>query len=142
MSSEDLPVRIGDQSDPDFLRAVVQSMGGVDVVLDDGSHVSKHQRTSFDVLFPLLSEGGLYVIEDTHTSYWASYHGGFRRPGTAIQTAKSLVDGMHKWYFRTPLGRRSMMARDSVSSITFYNSVVAIRKGRQVRPEVSERGRS
>ena len=88
LSSDDLPVHIGSQADPGFLQAVVERMGGVDVVLDDGSHVAKHQRASFDVLFPLLPAGGLYVIEDTHTAYWARHGGGYRRPGTAIQMSK------------------------------------------------------
>ena len=48
-------------------------MGGVDVVLDDGSHVALHQRVSFDTLFPLLSANGLYVVEDTHTAYFFDF---------------------------------------------------------------------
>jgi len=55
-------VRIGSQDDPKFLRDVVAEMKGLDVVLDDGSHIGRHQRASLDVLFPLLGEGGLYII--------------------------------------------------------------------------------
>jgi hypothetical protein len=51
----DAHVRIGSQDDPAFLRSVVSEMGGVDVVLDDGSHMASHQLTSFQVLFPLLN---------------------------------------------------------------------------------------
>ena len=32
-------IRIGAQDDSDFLREVVKEMGGVDIVIDDGSHV-------------------------------------------------------------------------------------------------------
>jgi hypothetical protein len=35
--------RIGSQADLGFLRRIVEEMGGVDVVLDDGSHVAPHQ---------------------------------------------------------------------------------------------------
>jgi hypothetical protein len=81
-------VRIGSQDDPEFLRQVVAEMGGVDAVLDDGSHVASHQRASFGTLFPLLSESGVYMIEDTHTAYWPGWHeGGLRRRGTAIEFA-------------------------------------------------------
>jgi hypothetical protein len=131
----DRQVRIGSQADPTFLRSVVEEMGGVDVVLDDGSHVATHQRASFDVLFPLLSTGGLYVVEDTHTSYWFKYRGGLRRPGTFIETAKSLVDGMHSWYFRVPVSRRSRVAKTEITSVQFYDSIVAIEKGEHRRPE-------
>ncbi|HEX8351009.1 MAG TPA: class I SAM-dependent methyltransferase, partial [Hymenobacter sp.] len=84
-------VRIGSQADCKFLRSVVHEMGGVDLVIDDGSHIAEHQRQSFDCLFPLLNDGGLYVIEDLHTSYWpGAYQGGYRRRGTAIEFVKLL----------------------------------------------------
>jgi cephalosporin hydroxylase len=140
LSSDDLPVHIGSQADPDFLEMVVNQMGGVDVVLDDGSHVAKHQRASFDALFPRLSVGGLYIIEDTHTAYWARHGGGYRRPGTAIEMSKGLVDGMHGWYHRVPLGRRGRWAKEQIGSISFYDSMVVIEKCLRSRPIVEERG--
>jgi len=136
----DLDIRIGSQTDGDFLRRVIADMGGVDVVLDDGSHVAGHQRASFDVLFPLLSERGLYIAEDLHTSYWLRHGGGYRRRGTFIEVAKSLVDGMHAWYFRVPVPRRSRVAQSEISSVQFFDSVVAIRKERKGRPQVMQRG--
>jgi hypothetical protein len=135
VAGPDRQVRIGSQADPAFLRSVVEEMGGIDVVLDDGSHVASHQRASFDTLFPLLSMGGLYVVEDTHTSYWIKHGGGLRRPGAFVETAKSLVDGMHKWYFRAPVGRRARIAQTEITSIQFYDSIVVIEKGEHRRPE-------
>jgi hypothetical protein len=140
LSSDDLPVHIGSQADHDFLRAVVDRMGGVDVVLDDGSHVARHQRASFDVLFPLLPAGGLYIIEDTHTAYWARHGGGYRRPGTAIQMSKALVDGMHAWYHRVPLGRRARWAKEQIQAISFFDSMVVIEKSLRTHPIVEQRG--
>lgn len=52
----DLEVRIGSQDDPNSLASVVAEMGGVDIVVDDGSHIARHQRKSFQTLFPLLSD--------------------------------------------------------------------------------------
>ena len=37
----DAQVRIGSQDDANFMSDVVQEMGEVDIVLDDGSHISK-----------------------------------------------------------------------------------------------------
>jgi hypothetical protein len=82
-------VRIGSQDDPAFLASVVAEMGGVDVVLDDGSHDSRHIRASLDVLFPLLSEGGVYMMEDLHAAYWVSHSGGYRRPSSIMETVKT-----------------------------------------------------
>ncbi|MEP6855506.1 MAG: hypothetical protein ABJA33_08565, partial [Pedococcus sp.] len=44
-------VRIGSQADPEFLRRVVEEMGGLDLVLDDGSHIAAHQKASFETLW-------------------------------------------------------------------------------------------
>ena len=53
LDGESGQVRIGSQDDPDFLKNVVSEMGGVDIILDDGSHISKHIRASLEILFPL-----------------------------------------------------------------------------------------
>src|SRR5262245_57553982 len=83
----------GDQSDEEFLSGLISRYGGFDVVIDDGSHVGTHVRTSFRVLFPALRPGGWYVIEDLETSYWDSHEGGpVGSPGTAVALVKNLVD--------------------------------------------------
>lgn len=132
-------VRIGSQADPSFLKGVVAEMGGLDVVLDDGSHVAEHQRASFQTLFPLLSDGGLYVIEDLHTSYWPiEYNGGYRRSGTAIELLKDVVDDMHHWYH----GRKPRTAAGGdVAAVHFYDSVTVIEKRRGRPPAHAQIGR-
>jgi hypothetical protein len=123
-------VRIGSQADGAFLARVVSEMGGVDVVIDDGSHVAAHQRASFAALFPLLEEGGLYVIEDMHTSYWPGFHhGGNDRPGTAVEFAKQLIDDLHRswhWRRRRPHG--------PVGAVHAYDSMVFIEKRQALPP--------
>ena len=45
-----------------------------DVIIDDGSHMTKHQIDTFGYLFEnMLVDGGLYVIEDLHTSFRNEY---------------------------------------------------------------------
>ena len=73
-------IRIGSQTDAVFLNRVVDEMGGVDIVIDDGSHMCADVVTSFQALWPRLSEGGFYFVEDLHTSYWPQWRGGLRRP--------------------------------------------------------------
>jgi hypothetical protein len=55
-----------DQSKPDQLRAVAARMepGSFDVIIDDGSHASHDQQATLRAFFPLLAEGGWYIIED------------------------------------------------------------------------------
>jgi len=122
-------VRIGSQADAQFLRSVVEEMGGVDIILDDGSHIGEHQRASFETLFPLLADDGIYVVEDTHTSYWReTFQGGLHRPGTFIEFTKSLIDDMHVWYHGTP----NEKPKNSTSSIQIFDSIVVFEKSKPI----------
>ena len=38
------------------------------VILDDGSHLMKDQQLTFYHLFDVLESGGIFIMEDTHTS--------------------------------------------------------------------------
>lgn len=124
-------IRIGSQADPEFLRRVVNDIGAPDIVLDDGSHVSSHQRASFETLWPLLKVGGLYLIEDVQTAYWPHFEGGYRRPGTAIELAKDLIDDLHGWYH----GRDAKLAaRDEIGAVHVYDSIIVVEKVQRLRP--------
>lgn len=127
-------VRIGDQSDAGFLASVIDEMGGVDIVIDDGSHIASHQFASFMALFPRVSEGGLYICEDTHTAYWERWEGGYKRPGTFIETAKDVVDHLHEWYAPVPTALSPLNLKTQVMAIAFHDSMVVIEKGQKSRP--------
>jgi hypothetical protein len=131
-------VRIGSQSDPAFLRAVVEEMGGLDIVIDDGSHMSQDMRASFDVLFPLMAEGGLYVAEDLHTAYWRNFGGGYNSKRSFIGLCKTLIDDMHHWYH--PLGERIVAGKGHVAGVHLHDSIAFIEKRHMPRPVVSFRG--
>ena len=125
-------VHIGSQDDPVFPRNVVTKMSGIDIVLDDGSHIGRHQIATFETLFPLLPDGGLYLIEDLHTSYWFGlWEGGFRRRGTAIEYVRNLIDDMRGWYHDRSLGT---LAKNQVRSIHMYDSIAVIEKRTRSRP--------
>jgi hypothetical protein len=51
----------GDATRPEVVH---ESVGQVDIVIDDGSHVIDEQLTAFRLLERKLAPGGLYVIED------------------------------------------------------------------------------
>lgn len=61
----------GDQNDPAFLADLAERLGSIDVVIDDGSHITQHQICSYTHLSPALSPGGVYIIEDLSCSYEA-----------------------------------------------------------------------
>ena len=126
-------VRIGSQADPAFLERVLSEMGGgIDVVIDDGSHVASHQRVSFEKLFPRLSPNGVYICEDTHSAYWPKYGGGYRRRTNFIELAKTIVDDIHADFHAQPEGLAD--ASRSIGGVHFHNSIVVIEKAPQARP--------
>ncbi|MEH2082682.1 MAG: hypothetical protein V7K89_22680 [Nostoc sp.] len=63
----------GSQDDESFLKRVISETGGLDIIIDDGSHVNEHVIKSFNTLFPALNDNGIYVVEDTFTSYLPSF---------------------------------------------------------------------
>lgn len=125
-------VRIGSQADSAFLRSVVDEVGGLDVVIDDGSHIAEHQKASFEFLFPLLSPHGIYLCEDLHASYWPRFSGGYKRKNTFIEIGKALVDDIHA-DFHTH-GSRFENAEREIKGVHFYNSIIVIEKQLQPRP--------
>jgi hypothetical protein len=126
-------VRIGSQGDPDFLRAVIDEMTGLDVVIDDGSHISSHQRISFETLFPLLASDGTYICEDVVSSYFRGYfEGGYRRRTSFIEIMKNLVDDLNADFHERPQTLRN--AHREVDGAHFYQGMVVIEKRPQPRP--------
>lgn len=65
-----IKVEIGDAARPRFLTRVFRRHRP-SVILDDASHFWSHQIIGFETLFPLLPPGGIYIIEDVHTSFLA-----------------------------------------------------------------------
>ena len=124
-------VRIGSQADAAFLRSVVGEMGGVDIVLDDGSHVGRHIRASLDALFPLLADDGLYLIEDVHTAYSRRYDGRFSRHNF-MRLLGRLTDDMHHWYHVG--GQKVAATADSLVGLHIHDSLVVLEKGRKAAP--------
>jgi hypothetical protein len=133
-------VRIGSQADAAFLRGVVEKMGGIDIVIDDGSHVAADQKTTFDTLFPLLEDGGLYVVEDLHTAYWREFGGGYSSGESFVTQLKTLTDDMHHWYHNR--GELVAPAAGHVAGLHIHDSIAFIEKRLVSKPVTCMRGGS
>ena len=140
-------VRIGDQSDPAFLKSVVEEMGGIDVVLDDGSH--QHAATSWrasQALFPRLAIGGIYMIEDLHSAYLArATAAGMEAPGNFFDVVSKLIDDMHALVPRRHRDRhvRTGVCADGVAreGIVYDRRCVVRRRRRRAEPPDAFEGR-
>jgi hypothetical protein len=82
----------GSQDDPIFLKDVCAERGPFDVIIDDGSHTPKHVVASFNILFPSLLDGGLYVIEDMQTAFWPLCGGSMIHGGEILKLARTIIE--------------------------------------------------
>lgn len=119
---------IGDQGDRAFLRELRRSIPRLDIVVDDGGHTMSQQIATFEELFPHLAPDGVYVCEDTHTSYWQEFGGGYRARGTFMEYAKDLVDRLNAWHSRDPESFRVDELTRTMHSLHFYPSMVVVEK--------------
>ena len=62
-----------DQSDLSQIEDLGIRYGPFDIIIDDGSHVSKHVIDTFKILFNYLNNKGHYFVEDTQTAYWPDF---------------------------------------------------------------------
>lgn len=127
----------GDQSKLETMD-VLKKMGPFDIIVDDGSHLPAHMIFTLFHLWPLVSRGGLYLIEDVETNYWKEgtrlYGYTFQGTGfgtsaqtNAIEKVKQLVDILA----RNQLGAEGlsiMPGDDELCSIEFAKNVIALRK--------------
>lgn len=76
---------LGDQSDEKVMNKALEG-GPYDIVTDDASHNVNHQVASLVHIFPQVTPGGLYFIEDLATS--------FEVPWPNTRTAHAFVAGV------------------------------------------------
>lgn len=145
--SPDSPVltETGDQADPAFLARVVEKHGPFDIVMDDGGHTARQQINSFNALYDALRDDGVFICEDTHTSYFDQFKD-VDKFMSMIEFAKQLIDRLHEPYLgqeeylrvRQPMGDRKGHAMASrfaarTKGIFFYDSIIVFE--RHVRSE-------
>jgi hypothetical protein len=132
---------VGDANAAEIIKTVTQISPRFDVIVDDGSHVSDDIINSFNLYFPLVQPGGIYVVEDTHTLYYKSHGGGLERKKTATTFFKLFADLVNYEHWDSKKTIEELLgnfASDSklpeelkagwVESVEFRNSLIIIRK--------------
>jgi hypothetical protein len=113
-------ILIGDQSDPEFWMKLKNNIS-IDILLDDGGHTNKQQIISTIYSIDLINEGGMIVIEDTHSSYMKEY--GNPSKYSFIEYCKNMVDDINSRFAKSP----KSIIQSSVHSIQFFESIVCFR---------------
>tara|TARA_B100000575_G_scaffold249030_1_gene215215 strand:- start:314 stop:1042 length:729 start_codon:yes stop_codon:yes gene_type:complete len=114
---------VGSQTNTELLDAINEEEGPFDIVVDDASHMNEHQIITFKHLFPKLNPGGIYVVEDTATSYWERFGGGYDS-NSFINYSKQLIDMIHyvSWQkgFQSPIDYKRVVDEDDVAKYESY----------------------
>ena len=103
---ERVSIKNVDQTDP------ILAEEEYDIIIDDGGHTMKQQICSFEMLFPKVKKGGMYIIEDLETSYIERYNDYHTR---TTEFLKSMVDNLNT-------------KECDYNSISFYKYLCVIRK--------------
>lgn len=127
---DQIHVCIGSQNDIEFLKRTWEQYGPFDIVLDDGSHFMDHQIATFETLFPMLKAGGVYICEDTHTSYWTFFNGALRDETTFIEYSKGLVDDINGQHVKKEYEKFQTRFWGILKGLHFYDSMVVAEKNR------------
>jgi len=133
-TTKNIQIIIADQENRTLLEEYFSDQPPFDIILDDGGHMPNQQKNSFEALFPLLKEDGVYIVEDIQTSYWKMFDGGLRKSNTFIEFSKNILDYVNIDHFRTddnlplyePL-KKSLI--NQLTSVSFYDGMVVFTKG-------------
>ena len=135
-------VIVGDANSPDIREQITRLTPQFDIIIDDGSHRSSDIIKTFSTYFPLLADGGIFIVEDIHCNYWESFEGGLFDPFSAITFFKRLSDIINYEHWVTPEVRADNLrgffwkynckmddnVLSRVHSVEFINSLCVIRK--------------
>jgi len=63
------------QNDSVAVRDIVEREfpDGIDIVIDDASHMYELTKATFDIVFPYVIPGGLYLVEDWAWAHWRDW---------------------------------------------------------------------
>lgn len=108
-----------EQADPE-LPALV---GPRELIVDDASHVGPLTRATFDLLWPCVTPGGYYVIED----WWSYWHYEENSMLTMAEGLLGKLSGLTEKQ-RGHIGPPESGQRDQPAEITFRWGMIVVRK--------------
>jgi glycosyltransferase involved in cell wall biosynthesis len=135
-------VVIGDANATLVQQQILAHTPQFDVIIDDGSHMSGDIVKSFALYFPALVDGGIFIAEDLHCSYWSQFDGGLYDPYSSVAFFKRVADVISHEHWGVPTQRAAILSGffgkyacqvDSevlahVHSVEFINSMCVVRK--------------
>ena len=141
---ERIVIVTGNANSPSTKRLILQHCSEFDIIVDDGSHLSSDIVKSFTEYFPNIVDGGVFVVEDLHCSYWREFEGGLFEPFSSVAFFKRLVDVLNHEHWGVDKSREELFngfrekygigldeaLLEQVHSVEFINSMCVVKKCR------------
>ena len=131
LDRNNIKVHQGSQSDKSFIDEIIYKYKEFDIIIDDGSHLSKDVKKSFNLLFPALKNDGLYIVEDIQTSYNHFFGGNpfdLKYSNSHMNFFKHLTDRLNYQEIANPF-YISNKYDAKIINVSFYHNLVFVRKG-------------
>ena len=100
----------------------------------------KQQINTFEELFTHISDNGIYLCEDIHTSYRHNYGGGYKKRNSFVEYSKNFIDYINAWHSPNQIKLNVSKFTRSVNSLHFYDSIIIIEKKKREEPKSLESG--
>lgn len=126
-------VEIGDQADTAFMEDMARRHGPFDIIIDDGGHTMRQQITSAEILFPLVTDGGVYIVEDCHTSYMADFADPEAGRPTFMAWVAERIDDVNAYHHSRTVPLPEPWCTD-LAGLHVYDSVVVFDKAHRSAP--------
>ena len=112
-----MKIFIGDQGDRNFWGRFKREAPYLDIVVDDGGHMTHQQVVTFEETFPHLAPGGVYLCEDVHGEF---------NPFNNYIYKRSLI--LHRFDLDDSLALAATPFQRAVASVHFYPFVVVMER--------------
>ena len=110
-----IKIFIGNQEDEEFLNKNINF--DLDIIIDDGGHRMDQQQISLGNLFKKLKPGGIYIIEDLHTSDIRSFRDTLTHSSSTKYFLKNLYNLPKSYYLQED---DLKYLRDNINCLKFY----------------------
>jgi hypothetical protein len=131
LQTTNIKIDIGDQGNRLFWKNYLKDKPKFDIVIDDGGHTMNQQIVTYEELFNNVSDNGVYLCEDLHTSYWKEFGGGLNEKNSFIEYSKHFIDMLNFYHLRDcPLNMVDKFKnfRQHTLSVHYYDSIIVIEK--------------
>lgn len=122
-----IEIIIGDQADPLFWEKFFKKVGKVDIIIDDGGHTNLQQITTLSKCIPNIKDGGLFIVEDTMSSYLKAF--GNPSQFSFINFSKKIIDDIN--FNNKSLGHFNFSLNKYIHAVKFYEGMAVFEINRK-----------